>query len=106
MTSSAARFWMDCNIIILLRHWPDELEHDFSNVLPFGTKIKKSATKDNKKKTWRVQYKVGYLQEGEDECRAVAFNQLAWRLNALTESQHPKDLCALIKDPDKLKAGN
>jgi len=53
-----------------------------------------------------VQYNVGYLQEGEDECGAVAFNQVAWRLNALTESQNTQDLCAFIKDPHKLKAGN
>jgi plasmid maintenance system killer protein len=106
MTSSAAAFWMECITIILWRHWPDELEDDYSNVLPLGMKIKKNAKKKNKKKIWWVQYNVGYLQEGEDECGAVAFNQLAWRLNALTESQHPKDLCAFIKDPHKLKAGN
>ena len=106
MTSSAARFWKECITIILQRHWPDELEDDCSNVLPLGMKIKKNAKKKNKKKIWWVQYNVGYLQEGEDECGAVAFNQLAWRLNALTESQHPKDLCAFIKDPHKLKAGN
>jgi hypothetical protein len=105
-TSSAAAFWMECITIILRRHWPDELEDDCSNVLPLGMKIKKNAKKKNKKKIWWVQYNVGYLQEGEDECGAVAFNQLAWRLNALTESQNTKDLCAFIKDPHKLKAGN
>jgi len=105
-TSEALEFWWECIIIILLRHWPDELEDDFSNVISFGTKIKKNARKDNQKKTWRVTLNVGYHQETEDECGAVALNQLAWRLNALTESQHPKHLCALIKDPYKLKAGN
>jgi hypothetical protein len=73
-TSNALEFWMECIVIILKRHFEDQLEEDSSNVLPYGKKAKKN----KKKKIWWVQCTVGYTQEGEDECGAVAFNQLAW----------------------------
>ena len=84
-TSTALDFWMECILILLKRHFKNELEEDCSNVLPYGSKVTKAAKK-NKKKIWWVQCTVGYIQEGEDECGAVAFNQLAWRLKELTGS--------------------
>ena len=69
----------------------------------------KKVAKKKKKKIWWVQCTVGYIQEGEDECGAVAFNQLAWRLKELTGSPRQKELCALcalIEDPHILKTKN
>jgi hypothetical protein len=100
--TEAVQYWMECILLILRRHFPHELERDYSNVLPFREKQKM----DGNKKAWRVQLKIEYVQLQNDERGAVAINQLAWRLKEITKEQAPERVPDVIENPKKLKTKN
>jgi hypothetical protein len=99
------KFWMQCIVLILRRHWSCELEDDASNILLYNQK--RTEGKGNKrKKAWRVLHKIVYEEPSIEDSGAIILNQLAWRLNELTHGRASKEVVASVNNPKKLQTEN